>query len=149
MIDTIDIVYDFEDIDNYNHYYAVIDKIAKQIAENNKGLYPQKDKSDKIIKNHYVTYTFAFCGFCEIKFIKQIKYKRYTMKIRLKPIRLIYINSNVRLSNSSDYCEIEENFNTLISSINQMAKTSLLPFFCKLECTKDRLRRGFMDAICE
>ena len=93
MIDTIDTVYDFENIDNYNHYYAVIDKIAKQIAENNKCLYPQKDKSDKIIKNHYVTYAFNFCGFCEIKFIKQSQYKRYTMKIRLKPIRLIYMNS--------------------------------------------------------
>ena len=47
MIDTIDIVYYFKDIDNYNHCYAVIDKIAKQISDNNKGLYPQKDKSDK------------------------------------------------------------------------------------------------------
>lgn len=123
MIDTIDIFHEFESIEQYNRCYKLIDDLAGKATDGKNRLHKNRDHLG------YSTTFLKFFGFSEIEFVKYKKYRRYVVKLIIKPIRFIYPGSHVRLAGYEDYEEIERKFNFVIRIFNAILKEKILPFF--------------------
>ena len=123
MIDTIDIFHEFKNREQYDRCYKVINDLAKKATNGRNCLHKNKEHTG------YFTTFLKFIGFSEITFAKYKKYRRYVIKMIIKPIRFIYPGSHIRLARYEDYEEIECRFNLVIYIFNCILGEDLFPFF--------------------
>ena len=97
--------------ETYDRLYALTDKAAREISNAAQPLHKAKNKA-----NLYKTTAFSPLGFLEICFQKEKKFKKYKIRLKLKPIRLLHPNSNIRLSNLDDFKKISTQFQYLFYS---------------------------------
>ena len=108
MIDTLEIYADITH-DTYDNLYHLIDIAAKNTSQNKQPLHKYKPHS-------YKTTAFQRSGVLEIAFCKNKKFKRYTIRLKLKPIRFLHSGSNIKLSESHDFEKISRRFQEFLSS---------------------------------
>lgn len=124
MIDTIDIFYYFPNRINYDTCFGGIDTLARKRGQ---ALHKCKGKKDQKNpkKPKYITTAFADSGVLQITFQKT-KYK-YKCVMTLKPARMIYPHTNLRLAQESDYSAFRLAINEFIVSVNAQCGETILP----------------------
>ena len=128
MIDTINLIYRFPKLENYNECYMLIDNFANVESNGTKRLH----RKDKEI-SRYVTTAFVKYGFLEIAFRKNKKHNDYTINLFIKPVVLTCGTDefNLSLADEDDYDTMEREFNDFMENINDKSTIpNLLPPLC-------------------
>ena len=109
MIDTLELYTDIKE-DDFESFFSLIDKAARNISNNRQPLHKSK-------KNFYKTAAFHNKGFLEIALQLDKKFKKNKIRLKLKPIRLLFPKANIKLSDYDDFEEISYNFQKFLRSI--------------------------------
>lgn len=120
MVDTIDVEYIFPNKRNYNICFELLNSMAKHKSH-------QIHKEKWQHRHSYVTNAFKSLGWLKIRFYC---YERgYALRVSWKPYFTVYLDHNpISVSSPEDYTDAENNFNLIISNLNNQANMDILPY---------------------
>ena len=132
MIDTLVLEYTFQNYTFYESCYYNINVIARKLDKKHGSLHKRKSKEFK--QKAYTTFAFSELGWRETMFY-QSKHGS-SIRIIVKPLRMMQQKCDLYLSKSSDYTKFEEEFNIVVAMLNKIAEYKMLPHLNEWRVTR-------------